>query len=149
LAAASLARRSLRFIAKSPGSDSRGADRPVQRFTEGSGSIGRCADSPYGVPAATTRASLRGIPLPLFVSAGGLSSVRNLHPFRMGRSFGVVVVVPVPPFVGRRLRVTLGRVLPHLLATERRDIQIAPDGPHRLVAAVIDKIGAEDPLPVA
>ena len=54
-----------------------------------------------------------------------------------------VVVVPVPPLVGRRLGVTLRRILPCLLTAEGREIEVAPGGPHRLVAAVVDEIRAE------
>jgi hypothetical protein len=39
-----------------------------------------------------------------------------------------VSVVVVPPLVRRGLRVTLGRVLPLLLAPERGDVEIAPGG---------------------
>src|SRR6185437_3669698 len=59
------------------------------------------------------------------------------------------VVVPVPPLIGRGLGVTLWRVLPSLLTAERRDIEVAPGGPHGLIASVIDEVGAEDPLVVA
>src|SRR5262249_30161840 len=60
------------------------------------------------------------------------------------RGLGIVVVVPVPPLVGRRLGVSLWRVLPSFLPAQRREIQIAPRGPDRLIATVVDEIGAED-----
>src|SRR2546430_1601482 len=41
------------------------------------------------------------------------------------RSF--VLVVVAPPAVGRRLRTTLGRVLPLLLAAQRREVEEGPD----------------------
>src|SRR5687767_13668360 len=66
------------------------------------------------------------------------ASVGHRGPFRVGRGFGVVVVVPVPPLVARRLGIALRRVFPFLLAPERRHVEIAPDGPDRLVAAGID-----------
>src|SRR5581483_10874706 len=69
--------------------------------------------------------------------------VGYLDPFRVGRGFGGVIVVPVPPFVGRGLRRAFGRILPVLLAAERGEIEIAPRGPHRLVAAIVDEVGAE------
>src|SRR5262249_48249836 len=68
------------------------------------------------------------------LSEGGCSDVGLLHPLRVRRVLGIVVVVPVPPLVRRALGVTLWRVLPSLLTAERCDIEIAPDGPHRLVA---------------
>src|SRR5919112_5755453 len=65
-------------------------------------------------------------------------------------SGGVAVrVVVVPPLVGRGLGVALGRVLPLLLAPERGDVEVAPGAPHRLVAARVDEVGAEDPVAVA
>src|SRR5258708_17026359 len=66
---------------------------------------------------------------------GGFSSVGHLDPLRVRRGLGLVVVVPVPPLVRRGLGVTLWRVLPGLLTTERRHIEVAPAGSHRLVAA--------------
>src|ERR1700677_3655653 len=80
---------------------------------------------------------------------GGFSSVGHLDPLPVRRGLGVVVVVPVPPLVWRGLGVTVWRVLPSLLAAERRDVEVAPGGPHRLVAAAVDEVCAEDPLAVA
>src|ERR671914_1727893 len=60
-----------------------------------------------------------------------------------------VLVVVVPPLVRRGLRVALGRILPLLLASERRDVEVCPGGAHRLVAALVDEAGAEDPVAVA
>src|SRR3712207_2864894 len=57
-----------------------------------------------------------------------------------------VRVVVVPPPVRRRLRVALGRVLPFLLAAERRHVEVAPGRAHRLIAATVDEVGAEDPV---
>src|SRR5262245_4332126 len=72
-------------------------------------------------------------------SEGAIDDARPL------RCLGVVVcVVPVPPLVRRRLRVALRRILPFLLAPERRDVEIVPGAPHLLVAAVVDEVGAED-----
>src|SRR6201987_1927712 len=68
------------------------------------------------------------------LSEGGFSSVGHLDPLRVRRGLGLVVVVPVPPFVRRGLGVTFWRVLPSLLTAERRDVKVAPGGPHRLVA---------------
>src|SRR5580698_11322127 len=67
----------------------------------------------------------------------------------MRRWLGVIVVVPVPPLVRLALGVTLWRVLPGLLTAKRRNVEIAPDGPHRLVAAAIDEVCAEHALAVA
>src|ERR687895_21721 len=64
------------------------------------------------------------------------------------RSCAVGVVV-VPPPVGRRLRVVLGRVLPVLLAPQRGHVQVAPSGAHGLVAAAVDEIGAIDLVTLA
>src|ERR1700749_2890364 len=85
-------------------------------------------------------------PFCAILTESGFAGVRHLDPFRMRRGLGLVVVVPVPPFVGRGLRVAGWRVLPDLLAAERRDIEITPDGAHRLVAAIVDEVGAEHPL---
>src|SRR5579859_424493 len=82
-------------------------------------------------------------------SEGGFSSVGHLDPLAVGRGLGVVVVVPVPPLVRWGLGITLWRVLPSLLAAERRDIEVAPGGPHRLVAAVVDEVCAKHTLSVA
>src|ERR1700712_2964254 len=80
---------------------------------------------------------------------GGLSGVRHCDPFRVGRGVGDVTVVPVPPFVRPALRITLRRVLPLLLTPERRHVEVAPDRAHRLVAAAVDEVGAEDAIAVA
>src|SRR6266550_5162879 len=58
-------------------------------------------------------------------------------------------VVPDPPLVRRGLGVVLRRVLPLLLAPERGQVEVAPGASHRLVAAVVDEVGAEHALAVA
>src|SRR5918992_3428391 len=83
------------------------------------------------------------------LSECGFSSVGHLDPLRVRRGLGVIVVVPVPPLVRRGLRVTLRRVLPSLLTAERRDIEVAPGAPHRLVAAAVDEISAEHSVAIA
>ena len=45
---------------------------------------------------------------------------------REGSRVLAVRVVVVPPLVRRGLRITLGRILPLLLAAERGDVEIAP-----------------------
>src|SRR5208337_5269610 len=75
--------------------------------------------------------------------------LRNLDPFWVGRGFRGVVVVPVPPFVRRGLGVALRRVLPNLLTAERCDVEVAPGGPHGLIAAVVDEVGAKRALAAA
>src|SRR3954467_14110337 len=60
----------------------------------------------------------------------------------------VVLVMAALPLVRRRLRVALRRILPRLLAPERRDVEVGPGAAHRLVAAVVDQVGAEDPAVV-
>ena len=60
---------------------------------------------------------------------------------------GAVFVVPVPPFVGRRLWVSLRRVLPVLLSPKRGHVEVAPAGAQRLVAAVVDEVGADTRSP--
>ena len=80
---------------------------------------------------------------------GGLSGVRHLDPLRVGRGFGDIALVPVPPLVGSALGVALRRVLPLLLTPERRHVEVAPDCAHRLVAAGVDEVGAEHALAVA
>src|ERR1044072_2522406 len=63
-------------------------------------------------------------------------------------SRGVRVVV-VPPLVRRRLRPAVRRVLPLLLAPERGDVEVAPGRAHRLIAARVDEVGAEDAVALA
>src|SRR6266849_9962222 len=83
-------------------------------------------------------------------SGGGSFRVGyDIDPLRVRRGLGLVVVVPVPPLVCRGLGVTLWRVLPELLTAERRHIEVAPGGSHRLVAAAVDEVCAEHPLAVA
>src|SRR5579859_239391 len=72
-----------------------------------------------------------------------------VDPLWVRRGFGVVVVVPVPPLVRRGLRITLRRVLPSLLTAERRDIEVAPDSPHRFIGAIVDEVCAEHLVAVA
>src|SRR5206468_8503189 len=80
---------------------------------------------------------------------GSLRVGYYINPFRMRRGLGVVVVVPVPPLVRLSLRVTLWRVLPSLLAAERCDVEVAPNGPHCLIAAVVDEVCAKHFVAVA
>ena len=61
----------------------------------------------------------------------------------------VVRVVVVPPLVRRSLRIVLRRVLPLLLTAERGDVEVVPRAPHLLVAAVVDEVGAKDPVALA
>src|ERR1043166_4000494 len=82
-------------------------------------------------------------------SRGGLRVGEYIDPLRITRGLGVVVVVPVPPLVRRGLGVSLWRVLPSLLTAKRRDIEVAPDGPHRLVATVVDEVCAEHFISIA
>src|SRR6185312_7782190 len=89
----------------------------------------------YAMPRLSRRALLAEISDP---------GIGHLFPFPVGRSLRAIVIVPVPPLIRRALRVTLGRVLPNLLPPERRNVEVAPDGSHCLVAAPVDEIGAED-----
>src|SRR5262249_83716 len=70
------------------------------------------------------------------------SALRLLDPL-LGRLGGAVFVVPIPPHVGRGLRVALRRVLPLLLPPQRSHIEVAPGTPHHLVATIVDEISAE------
>src|SRR4051812_31193934 len=107
--------------------------------------------------AATTPSRLRlavalvGVvtAFPGLLAKGLLAGIGDLDPFLVRRRTRLVAVVPVPPFVGRRLRIALWRILPHLLAAERRDVEIVPGAAHLLVAAALDEIGAEDAVAVA
>src|SRR5437868_13521497 len=88
----------------------------------------------------------------LFLASSGGSSLRigyDVDPLRVRRGLSAIVVMPVPPLVRRGLGVTLWRVLPTLLTSKRRDIEIAPDGPHRLIAAVVDEVRAEHLIALA
>src|SRR5882724_9798635 len=54
--------------------------------------------------------------------------------------------MPVPPLVRHSLGVSLRRVLPLLLTTERGDVEIAPRATHRLVATIVDEVSSEDAI---
>src|SRR5580765_5921594 len=75
-----------------------------------------------------------------------IGASRRRRPASCGRRVRVVVV---PPPIRWGLRVALGRVLPLLLATQRRDVEVVPRVPHLLVPAGIDEVGAEDPTVLA
>src|SRR2546421_745030 len=53
---------------------------------------------------------------------------------------GLILVVTAPPCVGRGLRVALRRVLPLLLGTERREVEVAPRAAQGLGAAMVDEV---------
>src|SRR3954452_9624399 len=74
---------------------------------------------------------------------------QDIDPLWVRSGLSVVIVVPVPPFVRRGLRITLWRILPSLLTAERSDVEVAPDCSHRLVAAVINEVCVEHPVVVA
>src|SRR5215831_2137370 len=80
---------------------------------------------------------------------GSLRVVYDIDPLGVGSGLGVVVVVPVPPLVWRRLRVTLWRVLPDLLPAERSDVEVAPGAAQRFVTAGVDEVCAEYVVSVA
>src|ERR1039457_5336318 len=83
-------------------------------------------------------------------SHGGACRVGDdIDPQWVGRGLGLVVVMPVPPLVRRSLRVALWRVLPGFLTAERRHIEVAPGGPHGLVAAAVDEVCPEHLVAVA
>src|SRR5258705_12261701 len=86
--------------------------------------------------------------LSILFPEGGLSCVRHFDPLGIGRGAGNVTVVPVPPLVRSALGVALRRVLPLLLTPERRHVEVAPNGAHRLVAAAVVEVGAEHALAV-
>ena len=88
-------------------------------------------------------------PLPRAFGGGSFRVGDDIHPLRMRRRFGSVVVVPVPPLVRRGLRITLRRVLPSFLTAERREVEVAPGASHRLVAAAVDEVCAEHLVAVA
>src|SRR5260370_32161996 len=67
----------------------------------------------------------------------------------LGRLHVAVFVVPVPPRVRFGLGVACGRVLPVLLASKRGHVEVAPDGTHCFVAAVVDEVSAEHFVAVA
>src|SRR6185503_6189243 len=79
--------------------------------------------------------------------AANVRTIRSVWPLTSGAV--VVLVVAAPPLVRLGLRVALRRVLPLLLAAERGQVEIRPRRPHRLVAAVVDEVGAEDLVAVA
>src|SRR5882672_5153574 len=55
-----------------------------------------------------------------------------------------VLVVAAPPLIGRGFRPALGRILPILLAAERRQVEEGPGAAERLDAAPGGEVGAED-----
>src|SRR5688500_18980571 len=57
--------------------------------------------------------------------------------------------MPVPPFVRRRLRITLGRVFPLLLPPQRSYVEIVPGVPHLLITAIVDEVGTKDAVALA
>ena len=82
----------------------------------------------------------------------GFTASRGSHrlaPSPVRRGLGRVLVVPIPPLVRRGLRVAFRLVLPGILASERRRIEVAPGAPHCFVAAAVDEVGAKDPVAVA
>src|SRR5580704_18274481 len=81
------------------------------------------------------RPSLARFLLCVAPSGGSLRVGYYVDPLGVRRGLGVIVVVPVPPLVRCSLGITLWRVLPSLLSAERREVEIAPDAPHRFVAA--------------
>src|SRR5215217_2948077 len=87
-----------------------------------------------------------------WTAARNVRSMRSVvfSVIRRERSVAVfVLVVQPPPLVGRGLRIALGGVLPLFLSPERGDVEIGPRGAHRLVAAAVDEVGAEDHVAVA
>src|SRR5271166_1638185 len=94
--------------------------------------------------------ALTGLP---FCFAPSLRSTRRvgeyIYPHRMRRGLGLVVIVPVPPLIRRFLGVTLRRILPLLLTSQRSHVEIAPDRPHRLVGAIVDEVSPEHSVAVA
>src|SRR5215469_7072244 len=80
---------------------------------------------------------------------GSLRVGQDIDPLRVRCGLGIVVVVPVPPLVRRSLGVTLRRVLPSLLTSERCDVEVAPGGSHGLVATAVNEICAEHLAAVA
>src|SRR4051812_45973225 len=65
------------------------------------------------------------------------------------RLTGAVLVVVIPPAVRRALRPARRRVLPFLLAAQRRAVEEAPDGADRLDPAAPGPVGLEGPVAVA
>src|SRR6185312_6075621 len=78
-----------------------------------------------------------------------LSRGRYLDPLLVRCRIRDVAVVPVPPLVGRRLGIALGRILPELLPAEGGDVEVVPGAAQLLVAAVIEEVGAEYAVAVA
>src|ERR1700737_560420 len=97
--------------------------------------VGGCLPRPEYLRTRSVRVALDRLTLEIE------AAIDDARP--LGRRGVAVCVVPVPPLVRRRLRVALRRVLPLLLAAERSDVEVAPGAPHRLVAAVVDEVGAE------
>src|SRR5262249_30449202 len=125
-------------------------DAPRKLPIDGHGAMPRAAAAPSST-AGHRRSGWRGrrrscLRACVAVAEGGLPGVRHLDPLLGGRTLGGVIVVPIPPLVGRALGVALRRVFPRLLATERRRIEVAPGAPHRLVAAAVDEVRAKHAL---
>src|SRR5215218_2761938 len=60
------------------------------------------------------------------------------------RRLRAVLVMPVPPLIGRGLRIPLRRVFPFLLAPKGGHVEEAPGIHEHFVAAVVDEVGAVD-----
>src|SRR3569623_1727554 len=101
--------------------------------------------SPSAVPRNAATPPLRIVLLEVCRLVG----IRHLHPYLVGLRPCLVIVVPDPPFIGRGLGITRGRILPRFLPAERGQVEIAPGRAHRLVAAIDDEIGAEAAVAVA
>src|SRR3546814_14436974 len=78
-----------------------------------------------------------------------LSGVRHLDPLLVGRCVCDIAVVPVPPLVGRSLRIALERVLPDLLPAQRRVVVVVPGPPHMLFPPDVAALGTHHNAAVA
>src|SRR5271157_1089199 len=131
----------------------------VQRFGQAQSIVRDCfvfRDKSAPLPAKSCASCIKMSPSVssrslsfVVLSERGFFCAGYLDPRLIWRRLGIVVVVPVPPLVRLGLWITLGRVLPRLLTAKRRDIEIAPDGSHSLVAPLVDEIRAEHLVAVA
>src|SRR5690242_6733873 len=97
-----------------------------------------CRLASAGISRSRVIASLPGCtaPVDLFEHLGGGFLI-------------AVLIVPPPPLVWRRLRVSLRRVFPLLLTPEGSDVEVVPSIPELLVTTTVDEVGAEYAVAIA
>ena len=55
-------------------------------------------------------------------------------------------IMPAPPPVAWRFWIVVRRILPILLTSQWRYVQVAPHAAYRFISAAVDEVRAEDPI---